>query len=120
MTANDLGGLGLEGRVALVTGATSGIGLAIARRLAGREYCVVVHSRSSTEAGNALAAELGDAGPLFRGGQRPGQAHNRHSPLYLPLLSRVTHGFASRAIPSQRRSSGRVLPYDQTSRDAKP
>jgi NAD(P)-dependent dehydrogenase (short-subunit alcohol dehydrogenase family) len=48
-------------RVALVTGATSGIGLAIARRLAGREYCVVVHSRSSTEAGNALAAELGDA-----------------------------------------------------------
>ena len=48
-------------RVALVTGATSGIGLAIARRLAGREYCVVVHSRSSAEAGNALAAELGDA-----------------------------------------------------------
>lgn len=48
-------------RVALVTGATSGIGLAIARRLAGYGYCVVVHSRSSTEAGNALAAELGDA-----------------------------------------------------------
>jgi NAD(P)-dependent dehydrogenase (short-subunit alcohol dehydrogenase family) len=45
----------------LVTGATSGIGLAIARRLAERGYRVVVHSRSSTDAGIALAAELGDA-----------------------------------------------------------
>ena len=53
--------MGETRRVALVTGATSGIGLAIARRLAEREYCVVVHSRSSAEAGNALAAELGDA-----------------------------------------------------------
>jgi NAD(P)-dependent dehydrogenase (short-subunit alcohol dehydrogenase family) len=50
-----------SGRVALVTGATSGIGLAIARRLAGRGYRVVVHSRSSREAGIALAAELSDA-----------------------------------------------------------
>ncbi|MCV7224662.1 SDR family NAD(P)-dependent oxidoreductase [Mycolicibacterium komossense] len=48
-------------RVALVAGATSGIGLAIARRLAERGYRVIVHSRSSTEAGIALAAELGDA-----------------------------------------------------------
>lgn len=45
----------------MVTGATSGIGLAIARRLAERGYRLIVHSRSSTEAGIALAAELGDA-----------------------------------------------------------
>lgn len=45
--------------VALITGSTSGIGEAVARRLAAREMRVVVHSRSSVEAGEALAAELG-------------------------------------------------------------
>jgi NAD(P)-dependent dehydrogenase (short-subunit alcohol dehydrogenase family) len=45
-------------KVALVTGSTSGIGLGIARLLAARGYFVVVHSRSSVEAGRALAAEL--------------------------------------------------------------
>ncbi len=47
--------------VALVTGSTSGIGAAIARRLSNEGYAVVLHSRSSTEAGHALAAELGNA-----------------------------------------------------------
>jgi len=47
--------------VALVTGSTSGIGAAIARRLAGEGYAVIVHSRSSAQAGQALAAELGRA-----------------------------------------------------------
>ena len=48
-------------RVALVTGSTSGIGLGIARRLAADGCFVVVHSRSSADAGHALAGELGDA-----------------------------------------------------------
>ncbi len=48
-------------RVALVTGSTSGIGLAIARRLARDGFAVAVHSRSSVENGRALAAELGHA-----------------------------------------------------------
>ncbi|AVP57410.1 SDR family NAD(P)-dependent oxidoreductase [Pulveribacter suum] len=48
-------------RVALVTGSTSGIGEAVARRLAREGYAVVVHSRSSAQAGQALAAELGRA-----------------------------------------------------------
>ena len=50
-----------ERPVALVTGSTSGIGVAIARRLVREGYAVVLHSRSSTDAGNILASELGHA-----------------------------------------------------------
>jgi len=51
----------MERAVALVTGSTSGIGLAIARRLSQDGFAVVLHSRSSAEAGRNLAAELGEA-----------------------------------------------------------
>lgn len=44
--------------VALITGSTSGIGAAIARRLSREGYAIVLHSRSSIEVGRALAAEL--------------------------------------------------------------
>ncbi|MDE2478247.1 MAG: SDR family oxidoreductase [Betaproteobacteria bacterium] len=47
--------------VALVTGSTSGIGAAIARRLSVDGYAVVLHSRRSHEIGSALARELGSA-----------------------------------------------------------
>jgi len=50
-----------ERPVALVTGSTSGIGVAIARRLVREGYAVVLHSRSSADAGNILASELGQA-----------------------------------------------------------
>ncbi len=44
--------------VALITGSTSGIGAAIARRLSEEGYAVIVHSRSSVDAGHAMVAEL--------------------------------------------------------------
>lgn len=47
-----------EGRVALVTGSSSGIGEEIARRLAGGGANVVVNSATSVDAGTAVAESL--------------------------------------------------------------
>jgi 3-oxoacyl-[acyl-carrier protein] reductase len=49
----------LEGKLALVTGASRGIGRAIASELAGAGASVVVGYRSGADAAEALAAEIG-------------------------------------------------------------
>ena len=51
----------LDGKVAIVTGSSSGIGEAIARRFAAEGAGVVVNSTRSVEAGQAVAASLPDA-----------------------------------------------------------
>ncbi|GAA2465246.1 SDR family NAD(P)-dependent oxidoreductase [Streptomyces mauvecolor] len=47
-----------DARVALITGSSSGIGAAVARRMAEAGMCVVINSATSVEAGEKLAAEL--------------------------------------------------------------
>ncbi|HZP98761.1 MAG TPA: SDR family oxidoreductase [Reyranella sp.] len=51
----------MSDKVALVTGSTSGIGAAIARRLSKDGYAVALHSRSSADVGNKMATELNGA-----------------------------------------------------------
>jgi 3-oxoacyl-[acyl-carrier protein] reductase len=52
----------LEGRVALVTGGSGGIGTALCRRLAAEGAAVAVHYRDRVEIATRIAAEITDGG----------------------------------------------------------
>lgn len=65
-TRQDLLSNEFSGRVALVTGSSSGIGEQTARRLSALGATVVVNSSSSVEAGEAVAASLPGAAAYIR------------------------------------------------------
>lgn len=52
----------LEGRKVLITGASTGIGAAVARAFAAQGAAVALHYNASAEAAKALAGEIGEAG----------------------------------------------------------
>jgi ketoreductase RED2 len=61
VSLDKVSGMDLTGRAVIVTGSSSGIGAAVARRLSGLGAGVVVNSASSAQAGQRVAAELADA-----------------------------------------------------------
>ena len=65
----------LTGHVVIVTGSSSGIGEAVARRLASAGARIVVNSASSVDAGQRLAGELGEACYVQGDISDPGTAH---------------------------------------------
>ncbi len=61
MRLDKVSGMDFTGKAVIVTGSSSGIGEAVARRLSGLGAGVVVNSASSAQAGQRVAAELADA-----------------------------------------------------------
>jgi pteridine reductase len=78
---------GLEGKVALVTGAARRIGAAIARRLHAGGASVVIHYRSAQDEAAKLEAELNAA--------RPGSALKLKAELLAPIAPRALVGGAT-------------------------
>jgi ketoreductase RED2 len=76
--------LDLTGHVVIVTGSSSGIGEAVARRLAGAGARIVVNSASSVDAGERLAGELGEAAQ-DRWGRLDGLVNNAAVTADVPL-----------------------------------
>ncbi|HEX4691627.1 MAG TPA: glucose 1-dehydrogenase [Solirubrobacteraceae bacterium] len=78
----------MEGRAALVTGGTAGIGLAIAERLA-REGARVVVTGRDEERGRAAAARLGEAGDFVAADAADADAVERSVAATLEAMGRL-------------------------------
>jgi len=88
-----LRGDALEGEVALVTGASRGIGQAILLQLAGAGACVV-GTATSQQAASAITAQIGECGG--RGG---GEVLNvRQAEQIDPLVERIVHSYGKLSI----------------------
>lgn len=92
----------LEGRVALVTGSSSGIGAEVARSLAKEGATVVVNSKSSVDAGEALAK---DVGGVYR------QADVSDPEAARRLISSISDEFGRLDILVNNAGTTRVIPH---------
>src|SRR5207244_4478059 len=90
---------GLQGRVALVTGAGAGIGAAVARRLADEGATVAVVDRNA-DAAQAVAAQIGEAG---------GRAGGVGADVTDPVAVRAAVEAAKAAIVGLTKSAAREL-----------
>ena len=82
----------LEGKVALVTGATSGIGQATAVQLAAQGATVIVHGRDVTR-GVAVVAEIENRGGLTDSRRRAGD--QRDLSFQIPNHGGACHDYSS-------------------------
>jgi ketoreductase RED2 len=95
----------LDGRVAIVTGSSSGIGEATAQRLAALGANVVVNSSSSEEAGSAVAASLPTESVYVRA-DISDQAEGQH------LIDRALEHFGRLDILVNNAGWTTVVPHD--------
>jgi ketoreductase RED2 len=95
----------LEGKVAIVTGSSSGIGEATARRLAGLGAHVVVNSSSSAEAGEAVASSL-PTESIYARADISDQAQGR------ALIDRTVERFGRLDILVNNAGWTKVVPHD--------
>ena len=77
----------LEGKVALVTGASRGIGRAIAKKLAAQGASVAFTYLSSVEQGTALEAELSSEGVKARGYRSDASKYDEAEALITSVLA---------------------------------